>query len=464
MTDGSLNGNTIKMKLTINKTQLKNTMKHKGLMSLTVMLVAGAMTANAQDEKFGAEPDKCRENISLYREYFKQKNYDDAMPGWRWAFQNCPAASKNIVINGPTLMQHMVEKNKDNAAVKQAYLDTLYQIYDKRIQLFPEDEGYALGRKGIDQYENATEDFLPAYETLKKSLEKGKNETEANVVLRLYQAAMKLLVDKKLEVEVLFALYDEVSGVIDFNLAKGAEDKSYKFYEQAKEIVDQNFERIAQEDQYVALMKPKVEAAPSDTTLLTKVSTMMVKRKWTANPFYLTTSEKLYKLSPSATAAYNLYEGYVKVDNLSEAGKFLDEAVKLEKDPNTKAEYLMRQAQILGSKGAYAAARVKANEAAGLKPGWGDPYIYIGSLYLSTSSSCGSDACSQTYGYWAAEDMFIKARSVDANVASEAAGKIAQARKYFPTQKDCFFLGIQEGQTVTVGGWIGAETKARFAN
>ena len=149
---------------------------------------------------------------------------------------------------------------------------------------------------------------------------------------------------------------------------------------------------------------------------------------------------------------------------LSEAGKFLDEAVKLEKDPNTKAEYLMRQAQILGSKGAYGAARVKANEAAGLKPGWGDPYIYIGSLYLSTSSSCGSDACSQTYGYWAAEDMFIKARSVDANVASEAAGKIAQARKYFPTQKDCFFLGIQEGQTVTVGGWIGAETKARFAN
>lgn len=443
---------------------MKLTMKHKGILSLSALLLAGTMTVSAQDDKFGADPDKCRESISLYREYFKQKNYDDAMPGWRWAFQNCPAGSKNTLINGPTLMEHMMEKNKDNPAVKQAYLDTLFMVYDKRIELFPEDESYVLGRKGIDQYENANENFTPAYETLKKSLAKGKNETEANVVLRLYQAAMRLLGDKLLEVEVLFSLYDEASAVIEFNLAKGPEDKSYTFYQQAKEVVDQSFERIAQEDQYVALMKPKVESAPKDTVLLEKVSTMMVKRKWTGNPFYLSTSEKLYKLSPTSTAAYNLYEGYVKVDNQSEATKFLDEAVKLEKDPSKKAEYLMRQAQILGSKGAYAAARAKANEAAGLKAGWGDPYIYIGSLYLSTSSSCGSDACSQTYGYWAAEDMFIKARSVDASAGSDAASKIAQARKYFPSQKDCFFLGIQEGQAVTVGGWIGVDTKARFAN
>jgi hypothetical protein len=58
--------------------------------------------------------------------------------------------------------------------------------------------------------------------------------------------------------------------------------------------------------------------------------------------------------------------------------------------------------------------------------------------------------------------MFIKAKSVDADAAEEAGKQLASVRKYFPTQKDCFFLGIQEGQTVTVGGWINVDTKARF--
>jgi hypothetical protein len=83
---------------------------------------------------------------------------------------------------------------------------------------------------------------------------------------------------------------------------------------------------------------------------------------------------------------------------------------------------------------------------------------------LSQSSSCGSDECSKTYGYWAADDMFNKAKSVDPSIAAEANSKSAQARKYFPSQKQCFFLGIQEGQVVSVGGWIGVETRARFAN
>ncbi|MCF8257965.1 MAG: hypothetical protein K9J06_10435 [Flavobacteriales bacterium] len=438
----------------------------KGIRNIATAAVVllSASAAQAQEEKFGDDPDKCRESISLYREYFKQKNYDDALPGWRWAFLNCPAGSKNIVINGPTLIGHFIEKHKDDAVKMQAYVDTLMMVYDKRIELYPGDAAYTLGRKGMDQYQYAGEDMSATYATLRQALELGKNETEANALTRLYQAAMKMLVDKKLEMEVLFELYDEVSNVISFNLAKGEEDKNFKFYQQAQEIVDQNFERIAQEDQYVALMRPKVASAPNDSLLLGKVANMMVKRRWTANPFYLEVSEKLYKIAPSAIAAYNLYEGYVKADKLGEASKFLDEATKLEKDPATKADYLLKQAQILGSKGAYAAARVKAQEASGLRPSWGAPHLYIGSLYFSQSRACGSDACSQTFGYWAAEDMFVRAKSVDPSAADDANKQIANIQKYFPTQKDCFFLGIQEGQAVTVGGWIAVDTKARFAN
>lgn len=427
-------------------------------------LVLGTSVAVAQEANFGDDPDKCRENVSLYREYFKQKNYEDALPGWRWSFINCPASTKNIVINGPTLIGHFIDKYKDDEVKMQGYVDTLMMIYDKRMELYPDDRPYTLGRKGMDMFQYAGEDFTNTYNTLREALTAGGNDTEANAILRLYQAAMKELVSKKLEVEVLFELYDEVSAVIGFNLAKGEEDKSYRFYAQAQEIVDQNFERIAQEDQYIELMKPKVDAAPKDAALIEKVAGMMVKRRWTGNPFYLDISEKLYAIAPTSTAAYNLYEGYMKADKQDAASRFLDEAVRLETDPGTKADYLMKQAQTLGAKGQYAVARSKAQEAAGLKTGWGEPYIYIGSLYLSTSASTGSSACSKAYGYWAAEDMFTKAKSVDVSAAESANSKIAQARKYFPTSKDCFFEGIQDGQAVTVGGWIGVETKARFVN
>jgi tetratricopeptide (TPR) repeat protein len=443
-----------------------NTIQQKGKSLITISAaILLSVSTNVQAQE--ADQNDCLQNISLYREYFKQKNYDDAIMGWRFAFLNCPASTpsiKNAYINGPTIIGHFIEKHKDDAVKMQAYVDTLMMVYDKRIALYPDDEAYTLGRKGMDQYQYAGEDMTDTYNTLRRALELSKNETEANALLRLYQAAMKMLVDKKLEMEVLFELYDEVSNVTSFNLAKGEEDKSYKFYLQAQEIVDQNFERIAQEDQYVALMKPKVAATPNDAALLEKVANMMVKRRWTGNPFYLEVSEKLYKIAPSAIAAYNLYEGYVKADNLSEASKFLDEATKLEQDPTTKADYLLKQAQILGSKGAYSSARVKAQEASALRPSWGAPHMYIGSLYFSQSRACGADACSQTYGYWAAEDMFIKAKSVDSGVAEEANKQIGNIQKYFPTQKDCFFLGIQAGQTVTVGGWIGVDTKARFAN
>lgn len=432
------------------------------VLALVQLFMLGSFSSFAQDDKFGADPDKCKESVSLYREYYKQKNYDDAMMGWRWAFANCPMATKNIVINGPKLIEHQIEKFKDDPVKRQAYIDTLMMVYDKRMELYPDDKAYVLGRKGMDMYEYAGDDYTDTYNTLKEAIKVGKLETEANAILRLYQAGMKQLIANALEMDVLYDLYDEVSEVIEHNLAKGEEDKSHKYYVKAQQVVDQNFERIAKEEQYIELMKPKVDANPNDAALLEKVTNMMVKRKWTSNPFYLDASEKLYKLSPSTTAAYNLYEGHAKKGNSAEAAKFLKESIKLETDKNEKADKLLKLAKQQGSENQYSAARTTANEAAALRSGWGAPYMFIGSLYLSTANSCGSDDCSRGYGIWAAEDMFIKAKSVDGSLASEASGKIATCKKYYPTVKQCFFGGIENGAKVTVGGWIGVETTARF--
>lgn len=444
--------------------QTSSTITNVAMLVAVQLLLASTFTANAQDENFGSDPDKCKENISLYREYYKQKNYQDALMGWRWAFANCPKATKNIVINGPSIIEHQLEKNKENPEVMKAYLDTLYMIYDKRIELYPEDKGYSLGRKGMDQYEYAEEDYTQAYNTLREAFDTDKLETDPYVLMRLYMAAMRRLVDKQMEMDQLYDLYDEVATALGHQLKKTTDEKDLKKLNQAQEVVDQNFERIAKEDQYIALMQPKVEAEPNNAELLEKVTSMMVKREWLNSDFYLDASEKLYKLQPSTVAAYNLYEGHAKKGNNDQAVKFLEESISSDTDNESKADKLLKLAKLLGADQKYSSARAKAQEAASLKSGWGEPYLYIGDLYMSTSNSCGDDACTKKYGFWAAADMYSKAKSVDGSISEQADKKLSAASKYYPEAKDCFFIGVQKGQSVTVGGWIGAQTTARFAD
>jgi tetratricopeptide (TPR) repeat protein len=232
----------------------------------------------------------------------------------------------------------------------------------------------------------------------------------------------------------------------------------------AQEVVDQNFERIAKEEQYIELMKPKVDAAPEDAALLEKVTSMMVKREWLNSNFYLDASEKLYKLNPSTVAAYNLYEGHAKKGNTTEATKFLEESTASETENEAKADKLLRLAKLYGTAKKYSSARAKAQEAAGLKAGWGEPYLYIGDLYMASSNSCGDDACSKKYGFWAATDMYNRAKSTDSSIADAANKKLSSVKKYYPIAKDCFFINVQKGDKVKVGGWIGVETTARFAD
>ncbi len=434
------------------------------------LLLLGPFSVFAQDdEKFGSDPDKCKECVSLYREYYKQKNYEDAIMGWRCAYQICPKATKNIVINGPTLIKHFIKKHEENAEMKQAYIDTLIMVYDKRIELYPDDRSYALGRKGMDLYDYTADDYSEAFSTLKEALDTGANETEPYVLMRLYQSGMKLLIAKQIEMDVMYDLYDRVSSVIDhqmkqFPAGTTEEDRKFKKVKKSQDVINQNFERIAKEEQYIELMKPKVDAAPEDADLLLKVTTMMVKRKWTSNPFYLDASEKLYKLQPSTMAAYNLYEGHAKKGNGAAATKFLQESVDLETDNTEKADKLLKLARVHGAAKKYGTARSMAREAADLRPGWGEPFLYIGDIYLGTASNCGDNSCNKKYGVWAAEDMYIRARSTDSAVAETANKKIGTCRKYYPIKKDCFFINLESGATVTVGGWIGVETTARFAD
>lgn len=430
--------------------------------SLSAVLVATcSFTAISQDDKFGSDPDKCKESLSLYREYYKQNNYKDAYPGWKSALAICPDASKNIFYNAKKILEWQMDSTtsgKDDP--RWAVLrDSLMLTYDLRIAHMG-DEGKVLGLKGVDQYEYF-DDPMVCYKTLKKAHELEQLDLGPNECIKYFTAAFKLTVKDKLERDIVFDLYDELVKVIEHN-QKTQEEKYKKYYDQAFDIINANFEKIADCESYINLNKPKVEAAPADTVLLRKVVKFMAKRKCTEDPFFLFAAEKLYKLEPSADAAYGLYEGYVKKKDYNTAAKYIEEAASMAEDDETKSDYTFRLANLQYAMKSYSAARGSAQQAAALKPGWGDPFVLIGDMYYTSSASCGTNECDKSYGYWAAYDQYAKAKAMDPSVSEKADSGMGKCRGAFPTGEACFFYSIQEGQSVTVGGWIGVTTTARF--
>jgi tetratricopeptide (TPR) repeat protein len=226
------------------------------------------------DDQFGSDPDKCKECLSLYREYYKQKNYDDAIPGWRCALEVCPKGSKNIYLNGTKLVMHMMKAEEKGSERWNQLRDTLMLVYDMRIEHFGQ-EGFVLGRKGLDQYE-MFDDPQVAYGTLRKAMDLSKEKMEANGCIRLFQSALKMAKDQVIERDVVFDLYDEIMPVIEYNLTNN--EKSKKYYEKARDIINSNFEKIADCPSYISLNKPKVEANNNDTVLLRKIVMFMALR------------------------------------------------------------------------------------------------------------------------------------------------------------------------------------------
>ena len=86
-----------------------------GVLAMSVLMMAG--TTNAQQKKYLSDPkygpdsaarEACAMHISLYGEFYKQKNYKDAINDWRKVYQNCPAASKNTFIRGATIYKSLI--------------------------------------------------------------------------------------------------------------------------------------------------------------------------------------------------------------------------------------------------------------------------------------------------------------------------------------------------------------------
>ena len=428
------------------------------LFSLLPYSISGQPEEN-DNEKWGANPDNCKMNLSLYVEFYRQKNYDDAYSPWSSVFRECPKASKNTYIHGVVIVGNKINKEKD-LKLQKLYIDTLFMIYDNRITHFGE-EGKVIGMKAIQYNKFFPKDIDKAYEIAKKSVELEGENSDAAVVYLYMQMAFDMLKAQKIKEDEVFNVYNICSDIMATLLKNNPEDEKLPTVQNNLDVLLIN-SGIATCEKIASIFEPRYKNNSNDLSLVKAIVKLLDKQGCNDHKLYALTSEKLFELEPSSLAAYSLAKYFVKAGSYSKAAEYYKKAVDYPDENPDKAKYYYELAVVTGTKlGQYSAGRNYALKAIELKKEWGDPYILIGSIYAICSKECGADNFEQSTVFWASVDKFITAKSVDPSCADEANKLINTYSQYFPSKEEIFFRNLQDGQSYTVGCWINETTKIR---
>ncbi len=429
-----------------------NSMKKFFVISLCLVLLTPEVSSQS---KYGEDSVNCVINLSLYREYYKQKNYDDAINPWRWVYKNCPNSSGNIFKNGPVLIKNLIKKDPEN---KSLYIDTLMMIYDRRVEFLGK-EGYVLGKKGADLIKYSPESFEEAFYILRKSVEMQKMKSEAGALLALFKSITLMEKNGKINKSEVLEYYSNLTDILDYNIENN--ERKSKYYIQASEIIESLFAPYANCDDLIGIFTNKFDESVDDVSFLVRLTKLLDSKECSNSQLYFDAATKLHNLAPSAISASKMGKLNVIKKRYATAINYFIQAVDLEDDNNRKSRYYLELADAYRISGSFSRARMMAFKSAEIRPDWGEPYISIANTYISSINECSSTDFEKETVYWVAVDKFIKAKSIDKKITEKANKAIATYSRYFPNTESCFFNGVESGSTYNVGCWINEKTKVR---
>lgn len=426
-----------------------------------------------EDPKYGkdsASRMQCAMQKSVYDQFYKQKNYVDAFDAWTYVYENCPQVSKNVFIHGAVILKYQMKAAK-TATEQQQWVDSLMMLYDKRIEYF-KDEGKVLQYKAMDLITYRKNAVQETYDILHKSIELSGNKSLEAAIAKYMELTAALFSEGVLTQEVVIENYAKCIDILEAKLTKETKESKKETIQTSINNVEILFDDsgAATCESLIALFTPRFEAAPEDIDLLKKITTLLDKYECTDAELFVNASENLYRLEPSALAAYNLAKMFLKKAELDKAEDYYLEAIGLEEDSLRLSRYYFQLGTLKNTKGNGELVRNYAYKALKYNPTNGEPYLLIGKAYATSAEDCGNELGQdgeqrmfyQNTIYWLAVDKFYKAKKHDPEIAEQADELIKTYSKYFPNKEQAFFMGVNEGDTFEIKCWINEKTTARF--
>ena len=426
-------------------------MKKLTLVILAFAAILGGTDVFAQG-KYGADSAQCITNLSFYKEYFKQKNYDEAIPSWRKAYKLCPpTASQNLLIDGTTLLRRLITKNSKDAAYYSKLVDTLLTIHDTRAQYYPKYAVTALNNKGQDLHNYVKDDAKKLYDGFEGIIANNQAETRASILLYDMQSAIDLFQAGQMDAETVINAYQRNSDLLEKIVPANDSDKEQ--VANVKNDMGSLFagSKVASCESLVELYTPRLAADPDNLQLAQSiVKTMSMTEGCDNNDLFLQAVTTMNKLDPSASSSYYLYRLHGARGNVKEAIVYMENALASEDvEDSRKADWTYELATFCFKNGESARAFEYASKVAAENESLaGKAYFLIGNIWGSTR--CGGDEIARRAPYWVACDYMNKAKAADPTLTDEANRYISQYSVYFPETAEAFMYDITKGQSYTV--------------
>ncbi len=414
--------------------------------------------------------------LSLYNEFYKQDNYESALPHWKNVYNKYPKSTKNVYIQGAKMYESFIE-NAQSQEERDKYIDQLMKIYDKRIKYFGE-KGYVLGRKATSWLEyklntdnppegdELKETMKKGYEWLNQSIELQGEKTELPIFVLLMQTTRSLFKLGELPKETVVRNFDNKCNAFLNKIQTNAEDdKTAEDVTKVKAYIEEIFGSSGAADceALVNIFTPQYEENKNDAEFVKGMLRRLGNADCEESQLFSQATEQLYELEPSAEAAFNMARRYVQRDQAERAKRYYREAMEQETDDELLKKYYYEYAYfVFAREDALREARSYARKALEIDPDHCEALMLIGDIYVAASNSFGEDEFEKGTVFWVAVDYFERARRASQDCAIDASQKASTYRKYFPNKEEAFFRNIQEGQNYKVGGWINETTKARF--
>ena len=408
----------------------------------------------------GQDSINCLMNLSLYKEFFKHGNYNDAIKSWRKVFNECPASSQNLYVDGVKMYKKFVSSEKNPDKVN-AYIDTIMLIYDRRMEYF-NDEANVLSRKATDLLRYKNDDIVSvekAYKDLKKSIELDKKEARDATIILFVNSSVSLNKSGKVNQDQCIEDYFMASEIIEMNLATDPSDKRWL---NAKESVDEfvieaNVLTCEALNDYFA---PKFDAHKTEEAFLNRMVEFYYSTGCDRADLYAAALEALYGINPDHKSAYKLARLFVAKEQYDKATQYYLEAVGGDAENEDRAQYYYELAQVTRVLGQACKAIEYGRESVKLDPNKGDAYILLGDCYIESRETLGDDFEQRT-AFWAAADKYIKAKNVDPTVSDDANKRINDYAGQYPDSEQCFFRSLKEGDSYQLKGCINEYTTVR---
>lgn len=431
---------------------------------------------------FFAQAQDCVETVSLMGTAVKA-NDPSAYEYLTQLRKDCPTIHKAVYTYGEFAIKQQIDRVKDNPTEKAKYVQDLVKLYDEYAANFPQygkagvevKKGLALFDYNVGTKEQTFGYFDNAF----------KNDLANFNSPRALYAYFEIFVNdykagtKGIDLQQVFDKYDDISeklaelskedsNTLDQLLNKVEAGQALDVKEEkAKTKIEANLGDIATVtssmdaiivelstcEKLIPFYQKSFEANKSNEQWLKRAADRLEAKECDNDPLFSKISEALYKLNPSADAAYKLGVVELQRKNTSKAMDYFNQAAGMFQDNSKKAAVYMKMAYAYKNS-SKSQARSYAKKALAVKPSYGAAYLFIAQLYGNSINDCGTNPFEKRAMYWLAAQYADKAAAVDPSVKSTANKMAASYRAAAPSKTEIFNDG-RAGQRIAFNCWVG---------